>query len=166
MCHKNGMCPVTQADFPVPVISTTASSGPQAAGVCPHDTSVKQEIMIFSGETEGETSSESARAACCRVRVKLFLTSPWPRFPKGPSRSQGSAELWKTATVKVSVRSFWLDSRVDWKTCVLFAFPPLLLCPTLGRGLCQAWATLADNTSAALTGQELTFFCPHWSGFG
>lgn len=52
MCHKNGMCPVTQADFPVPVISTTASSGPQAAGVCPHDTSVKQEIMIFSGETE------------------------------------------------------------------------------------------------------------------
>lgn len=51
MCHKNGMCPVTHADFPVPVISITAS-GPQAVGVCPHDTSVKQEINIFSGETE------------------------------------------------------------------------------------------------------------------
>lgn len=45
------MCPVTHAGFPVPVISITAR-GPQAAGVCPHDTSVKQEIIIFSRETE------------------------------------------------------------------------------------------------------------------
>lgn len=45
------MCPVTHADFPVPVISITAS-GPQAAGVCPHDTSVKQEIFVFSAEME------------------------------------------------------------------------------------------------------------------
>lgn len=45
------MCPVTHADFPVPVISITASA-PQAAGTCPCDTSVKQEIVIFSGETE------------------------------------------------------------------------------------------------------------------
>lgn len=54
------MCPVTHTDFPVPVISVTAS-GPQAPGICPHDTSVEQESIIFPGETEVHSNEKLPR---------------------------------------------------------------------------------------------------------
>lgn len=144
MCHKNGMCPVTHSGFPVPVISITAS-GPQAAGACPHDTSLKQEIIKFSGETEvhgDERLPQSPRAACCRVRLKLSLTSPRPRFPEGPSRSQGSVELGRNHQ-----GSYCQDVRSGFFSCIPRSTEKLgsfvlfhlccSLCSTLRRDLCQ-----------------------------
>lgn len=68
----------------------------------------------------------------CRVRVKLLLTSLWPRFPQGPLRSQESVELERNCQGSYcqDVRSGFLslDSKEDWKAWVLFAFLPLLLC--------------------------------------
>lgn len=72
---------MTPTDFPVPIISVTAC-GPQAPGVCPHDTSVKYGGVVFSGETEvhsGKTLPQGHRGKSVICEGKT-LTSSWPRF--------------------------------------------------------------------------------------
>lgn len=113
-CHKNGMCPVTHAGFPVPVISITAS-GPQAAGVCPHDTSVKQEIILFSGETEVHGDERLPQSHHGQSVVGWGWNSYWlhhgqgsPKVHRGPREVLSWREIIRAATIKMSGQDFFI----------------------------------------------------------
>lgn len=83
--------PVTHTDLPVPIISITAS-GPQAPGDCPQDTSVKQESIMFSEETEVHSDERL----------------PFPKAHRGLGVVLSWRRIIRAATIKMSGQDFSL----------------------------------------------------------
>lgn len=180
------MYPVTHTDFPVPVTSVTARGPPGTRKLSSWHLCQTGKHCIPSrnwGTQWWGTSLWSRGEALCRARIKLLLTSSWPRFqldfPKF-HRELSKVLNWRRAIRAAPVEMTGQDfsaGEIKGGLKILYfpAFPLLLLCLFYFRrrfSSAVAWKSTGYLGCKHLhclnrpsdPGTDL--FCPCWSGFG